>query len=50
MQAMGTMRRILTLVAPPPLEHHGAIQVVLAGQFSLRLGRFAPLLANASAP
>ncbi len=45
-QAMGTMRRVLTVVAPPPLAHRGTIQVVLAGQFARRLGGFAPLLAH----
>ncbi len=30
----------------PPLAHRGAILVVLAGQFALRLGGFAQLLTN----
>ena len=46
MQAMGTMRRILTAIPPPPFAYRGTIQVVLAGQFALRLGGFAQLLTN----
>ena len=35
LQAMGTMRRILTVITAPPLAYRGAVQVVLAGQFAL---------------
>ena len=46
MQAMGTMRRILTAIPPPPFAYRGTIQVVLAGQFALRRGGFAQFLAH----
>lgn len=34
MQAMGTMRCILTVITAPPLAHRGAVQMVLARQYA----------------